>query len=67
MHCDSILCSALAAIKNQTQARTFGFTPHPTLRQVDEKTKTVCKPAGNAEALTADEAEVSGHAAFLCA
>jgi hypothetical protein len=27
--------------------------------QVDEKTKTVCKPAGYAEALTADEAEVS--------
>lgn len=29
-----------------------------SLMQVDEKTKTVCKPAGYAEALTADEAEV---------
>ena len=46
-------------------------TLHATLMQVDEKTTTVCKPAGYAEALTADEAEVSApchshvHLAYL--
>ena len=36
----------------------LGLMLPATLMQVDEKTKTVCKPAGYAEALTADEAEV---------